>query len=172
MKNVVVGAVVVGLMGSVAYAGAPAAKGMKDEEGVKATVAEMVTRWGTHDPKQLAALYSADAVIINPWGRVAKGTAEIEKLYADEHVGATAPLKDTTETMTVTSWRSLGAGHAFVDADADLVGMKGPDGKAMPGKHHMVLVMEKKADKWLVTDARPYMFAPPMAKPAAAPMKK
>ena len=110
----------VGLMGSVAYAGAPAAKGMKDEDGVKATVAEMSTKWATHDPKQLAALFSADATIINPWGRVAKGNAEIEKMFADEQVGPTAPLKDTTQTFTVTSWRSLGAGHALVDADADM----------------------------------------------------
>ncbi len=85
----------------------------------------------------MAALYSTDATIISPWGRVAEGNAEIEKLFVDEHAAPNAPLEDTTLSLTITSWGPLDPGHAFVDADADVAGMKDPDGKSMPGKHHM-----------------------------------
>ena len=120
----------------------------------------------------MAALFSTDATIISAWGRVAKSNAEIETLFVDELTAPNAPLEDTTLSLTITSWRPLGPGHAFVDADADVAAMEDPDGKAMPVRHHMSLVLEKKADKWLVTDARAYFFTPPMAKPASAPVKK
>lgn len=160
--------------GSAFAEGKGAAKaGAKDEDAIKAVVAEFGTAWGKHDPKAMTALYADDATILNPWGRVAKGKAEVEKLFTDEHVGASAPLKDTTWTATIPMWRALGANFAFADLDADMTGMKAPDGKAMSGKHHLALVLAKKGNKWAIADARAYFLAPaappPAAKPAAAP---
>lgn len=165
MKNMLWSMVAVGALSGAAIA-APAAKA-SDEAGIKAAAAEFATTWDKHDPKALTALFTPDATVINPWGRIAKGSAEIEKLFADEH-GATGMLKGTTQAITVTMWRPMGTAWAFVDADTDLTNVKMPDGKMGAIKGHAVLTMTKKGGKWLMADVRPYMFAPAPAAPKAA----
>src|SRR5438874_448023 len=49
---------------------------------------EWTVAWDKHDPKLLASFWAEDGDLINPWGRHAKGPAEIEKLFTDEHTGA------------------------------------------------------------------------------------
>ena len=145
--------------------------GAKDEEAIKAVVNGFVDGWNKHDAKVLTGAFADDGSVINPGGRVARGKAEIEKLFTEEQAGPM--LKDSTMAMTVSNTRMVKPDVAFIDIDADLAGMKSPDGKPMPGKHHIAVVAVKKAGKWLLEDIRPYMFAwpPPgmAAKPAAAP---
>lgn len=125
---------------------------------------EWCAAWNKHDPKLMAAFFIVDGDLINPFGRHARGTAEIEKLFTDEHTGAMA---GTTYSGTVESIRYLGPNVAIVDVEAEISGMKGPNGAAAPPfKHHATWIAEKKAGKWIAHGARAYAFlsAPTPAK--------
>src|SRR5690242_4541695 len=61
---------------------------------------EWCDAWNKHDPKAMAAFWTADGDLINPFGRHAKGTAEIEKLFTEEQSG---PMKESTYAGTVES---------------------------------------------------------------------
>lgn len=148
----------------------------KDEEAIKTTITALVDGWNKHDPKAMAATFADDATLMNPPGRIAKGKAEIEKLFTDDHTGG---LKDSTMTMTPTMTRMVKPDVAVVDLDAEATGMKTPDGKPIPGKAHVITTAVKKAGKWSLQDFRAYVVVTPpppgAAKPAApapAPAKK
>jgi uncharacterized protein (TIGR02246 family) len=119
---------------------------------------EWITAWNKHDPKLMASFFVADAHLVNPFGRQARGTAEIEKLFADEHSG---PMAGTTYAGNVESIRYLGDQYAIVDVTAEIRGMKSPDGPAGPPfKHHVTWIAEKKAGNWLAHGARAFVLVP------------
>ena len=125
---------------------------------------EWCAAWNKHDPKLMAAFFVADGELINPFGRHAKGTSEIEKLFTDEQSG---PMAGTTYSGTIESIRYLTRTIAIVDVAAEITGMKAPDGSmAPPFKHHVTWIAEKKGGKWLAHGARAFVFAPAPAAPA------
>src|SRR4051794_15177962 len=125
---------------------------------------EWVAAWNRHDPKAMAAFFVADGDLINPFGRQAKGTAEIEKLFTGEQTGGMA---GTTYASTIESIRYIGKNVAIVDVAGEISGMKGPDGTAAPPfKHHATWIAEKKAGKWMADGARAFVLVP-----APAPAK-
>ncbi len=137
-----------------------AAGGPGDEQDVlKARSAEFAAAWNKHDAAAMAALWAPDGDVINPFGRVAKGRAEVEALFKDEHGG---PMKMTTYSSKVTGVRVLGDRVAVLDWEANITGMQSGDGSPLPPfPHHVVVVVQKDKDgKWMVEAARPYAFAP------------
>ena len=101
---------------------------------------EWAAAWNKNDPRLMAAFFVADGDLINPFGRHARGTAEIEKLFTDEHSGAMA---GTTYAGTIESIRYLGENRAIVDVGAEIRGMRGPGGAATPPfKHHVTWIAE------------------------------
>ncbi|HKI67962.1 MAG TPA: SgcJ/EcaC family oxidoreductase, partial [Verrucomicrobiae bacterium] len=90
---------------------------------------EWAAAWNKHDPKLMAAFWAADGDLINPFGLHARGTAELEKLFTEEHAGKMA---GTTYAGTIESIRYLGESVAIVDVAGEISGMKGPDGAAAP----------------------------------------
>ena len=117
---------------------------------------EWCAAWNKHDAKALAAFFLPDGDVINPHGRRARGTAEIEKLFADEHTGAMA---GTTYSGTIETIRYLDKNIAIVDVAGEVAGVKGPDGAtAPPFKHHVTWIAEKKGGKWLAHGARAFVF--------------
>ena len=125
---------------------------------------EWAAAWNKHDPKLIAAFFVTDGDLINPFGRHAKGTAEIEKLFTDEHAGAMA---GTTYAGTIENIRYIGKNVAIVDVAGEVSGMKDRDGAAKPPfKHHVTWIAEKKAGKWMAVGARAFvpMSAPPPEK--------
>src|SRR5262245_3280832 len=60
---------------------------------VRKSCSAFVTAWNKHDPKAMAAIFTEDATIVNPFGVKAKGRAEIEKLFTTEQTG---PLKESS----------------------------------------------------------------------------
>ena len=120
---------------------------------------EWTAAWNKHDPKQMAAFFVPDADLVNPFGRRPRGTAEIEKLFTDEHKGVMA---GTTYAGTIESIRYLGDRYAIVDVAGEIKGMKGPDGKAGPPfKHHVTWIAEKKGGQWFALGARAFALMPP-----------
>ena len=88
---------------------------------------EWITAWNKHDPKLMASFWASDGDLINPFGRHARGTAEIEKLFTEEQTGRMA---GTSYTGTVESIRYIGENVAIADVAGEIRGMKGPDGAA------------------------------------------
>ena len=125
---------------------------------------EWAAAWNKHDPKLMATLFVADGDLINPFGRHARGTAAIEKLFAEEHTG---PMAGTTYAGTIEDIRYLGDTVAIVDGAGEISGMKGPDGAAAPPfKPHVTWIAEKQAGKWMAAGARAFatLLAPAPAK--------
>ena len=119
---------------------------------------EWCAAWNKHDPKLMASVFLPNGDLINPFGRHARGTAEIEKLFTDEQAG---PMAGTTYSGTIESIRYLGRNIAIVDVAGEITGMKGPDGAAGPPfKHHVTWIAEKKAGKWMAHGARAFVTVP------------
>jgi uncharacterized protein (TIGR02246 family) len=129
-----------------------------DEAAIRKLSNDFFAAWNRHDTNAMAATFAEDGDIINPFGRVAKGRAEIEKLFTDEHAG---PFKGTTYTATV-SVRMLAPTVAIGDWDSEVTGMHDPAGKPLPPfNHHVAAAYVKKDGHWLAVVARPYAFLPP-----------
>ena len=120
---------------------------------------EWITAWNKHDPKLMASFFVSDGHLVNPFGRQARGTAEIEKLFTEEQSG---PMAGTTYAGNIESIRYLGDHYAIVDVAGEIRGMKGPNGAAGPPfKHHVTWIAEKKAGKWFAHGARAFVPVPP-----------
>ena len=125
----------------------------KDEDAIRKRHGEFMANWNKHDAKAMAAMWAEDGDLINPGGIHAKGPAEIEKFFTEEH---SAVMKGTTYSGTITDIRFAAPNVAVVDVDAVVTGMKAPDGTdAPPLKHHVTWVAVKKNRKWMALAARP-----------------
>jgi uncharacterized protein (TIGR02246 family) len=134
------------------------AAAQSDEAAIRKLSNDFFAAWSRNDVKALTATFADDADLINPFGRVAKGHAEIEKLLTEEHAG---PFKGTKYEATVTL-RMLAPTIALGDWDATVTGMHDPSGKELPPfKHHVAAVYIKRGAQWLAAAARPYAFLPP-----------
>jgi uncharacterized protein (TIGR02246 family) len=163
MKKLLLCAVLLGLIA------APAARAsQKDEDAaIQKRSDEWNAAWNSHDPKVMASFWLDNGDLIDPFGRHAQGRDAIEKLLEGDHTG-TGPMVGTTYVGTVESIRYIGKNAAIVDVTAEVSGMKGPDGAALPPlKHHVTWVAEKKDGKWMAVAARPCIAVP--LPPAAAP---
>ena len=150
-------------------AGAPcvmsAADTNSDETAIRKSVTDFVAAWNRHDAKAMTAVFAADADLINPFGRVAKGHAEIEKLFTDEH---TTVMRSSTFSIGQVDVRLLTSDVAITEYSTEISGMLDPDGKAIPAlKIHVTMVSQKKNGKWWPTVARPHAYLPTPPPPTA-----
>jgi uncharacterized protein (TIGR02246 family) len=159
MKKLLLLSVLLGLLAS------PTARADEKEDAViRKRHDEFVAAWNKHDPKLMAAFWLADGDLINPFGRHAKGTAEIEKVFVDEHGG---PMANTTYSGQIESIRYIGKNVAIVDVAGEITGMKGTDGAVVPPfKHHVTWIAEKKDGKWFAFGARAFVALSAPAAPA------
>jgi uncharacterized protein (TIGR02246 family) len=172
-EKTLVAGLILAVFATLAYA-APARAASKDEDAVKARIAEFIATFNKGDPKAVAAFFTDDAMLVNPAGASGKGTAEIEKVIGQD---LATILKDTKMDMKVVEFRAVGKDAAWIEVEHTITGAKGPDGKAMPTiTFHVPILMVKKGKTWLAAEARPYAYLPPMPAPktpaAMAPAKK
>ena len=130
-------------------------KAAEVDAGIQKCVDGFDAAWGRHDAKEMASHWLEDGDIINPFGRIANGPAEIEKLFADEHGTV---FKESTMEIKVLSSRILADGLVLVDAEANAKHALMEDGKAMDMSYHLVNVFKKTDDGWKIVSCRPYMF--------------
>jgi uncharacterized protein (TIGR02246 family) len=130
------------------------------EDAIRKLSADFAAAWAKDDTKAMAALWAPDGDLINPWLRVAKGPAEIEKLFEEEH---STLFKGTSYGLKVSGVRFLGADVAIADWESTITGMKGSGGNVVPPMppHHVTLVLQRKAGKWWIVAARPVIAPPP-----------
>src|SRR5262245_57701889 len=122
---------------------------------------QFAENWDKHDAKAMASMFADDADLINPLGRVAKGKAEIEKLYQAEHAGAFKGSHFTSDCKS--GVRVVKPDVAIVTCSFEVTGGTLPDGKPMPAmKGLYTATMVKTKNRWQVVAGRPMIpFAPP-----------
>lgn len=159
MKKLLLLSVLLGLLAS------PTARAdQKEDEAIHKRHDEWAAAWNKHDPKLMASFWLADGDLINPFGRHAKGPAEIEKLFTEEQSG---PMASSTYAGQIESIRYMGKNIAIVDVAGEITGMKGTDGNVIPPfKHHVTWIAEKKDGKWLAAGARAFVALPAPSGPA------
>lgn len=138
----------------------------KEEDAVKARVAEFIGVFNKGDAKAIAAFWTEDGTLVNPAGKAGKNRAEVEQVIATD---LATILKGTQMEMTVVGFRAIGKDAAWIDIDHVVKGAHAPDGSAMPTMtFHVPALMLKKGKTWMIADARPYAFLmPPPPKTAA-----
>ena len=141
-----------------------ASGGTDDSEVVKTRAKEFIAAWQKHDPKALAALWADDGDLINPWGRWAKGRAEVEALFRDEQTGK-GPLRESTMALSEDSVRFPAADVAVHDWTATCTGVLAPDGTKQTSAFHVTMVWKKAGGTWSVYSARPYLKENPPGAP-------
>jgi len=130
----------------------------REEEAIHTRTEEFVTAWNKHDTRTMSTFFAEDADIINPFGRVAKGRSEIERLFKDEHSGG---LKNSRMTVRPESIRLLAPDIAITDHAYELTGIRDPQGKDVPTmRGHLTEVLRKSGDMWMSVASRPMVPLP------------
>ena len=166
-------ALILALAVSAGAARTAAAAASKDEDAVKARVAEFIDLFNKGDAKGMSAFWVEDGSLVNPAGVTGKGPAEIEKVIEGD---VTTILKGAKMEMKVVQFRPVGKDAAWVELEHSATGAHGPDGKPLPPlTFHVPCLMVKKGKSWMIAEARPYAYLPPPPKggaPTPAPAKK
>lgn len=125
---------------------------------------EFESAWNAHDAKKMAAVWAEDGDLINPFERVERNRAAIEKLFVEEQGG---PMKASTYKIESSTLREIGKDVAVGDWTSVVTGIVGPDGKAQPQfRHHVTQVFVKIGGRWELEAARGYVFAGAPPEPA------
>jgi len=158
MRKAFLGVVALNLLALGAFAADTATQAIEKRTG------EFVAAWNRHDSTALAAFWLPDGDLLNPFGRWAKGRAEVAKLLGEEH---STVMKATTFTVDAVWVRTPSPNVAVADWDITIAGMTGPDGSMMPAqKMHVAMVWIKKGGTWSIMAGRPMIPAPlPSAPP-------
>lgn len=135
----------------------------KENEGIQKVAQDFFAAWNKNDVAGLTSCWADDATLINPFGRVAHGKAEIQQLLAEEQ---TTVFRGSIAAVLEVKTRHLGSGLAFFDTEMTVDNAHGPDGSALPQmRFHLAGVAQMKGNKWQWLEARPYAFLPPPAAP-------
>jgi len=118
---------------------------------------EFVAAWNKNDARALTALFTTDGDLINPAGRVARGTTGVETLLTEEHNGQ---FKGTRLSLPQKHLRFLKQDIAIVDYEYEISHVRGSDGKETSIKGLVSNVLHKNGDKWLIAACRPSIPAP------------
>jgi uncharacterized protein (TIGR02246 family) len=140
-----------------------------DEDAIKARVADFIATFNKGDAKAVAAFFAPDATLVNPAGVRATGSAEIEKLIANDIASF---LKDAKMDMKLVQFRGIDKTAAWIEIEHTATGAHGPGGKVMNVTFHVPALMLKKGKNWMIAEARPYAYLPPPPAAPAAPAKK
>ena len=127
------------------------------EAAIRATDEVFAAAWNRHDAKAMAATWSQDGDLVNPFGRAAKGRAGIETMIGEEHASA---FKRSTYTPGPMSIRFIEPSVAVAESDTQINGIVNPDGTSAPAMNvHITRVLQRRNGKWLTVTARPVIYA-------------
>ena len=126
------------------------------ESAIRATDQAFATAWNHHDAKAMAATWTKDGDLVNPFGRAAKGRANIETMISGEHAVA---FKNSTYTPGTMSIRFIQPTIAVADSDTVITGAVNMDGTSSPAMNvHIMRIVQKVNGQWLTVAARPVMY--------------
>jgi uncharacterized protein (TIGR02246 family) len=127
---------------------------MKDEIGDEERIREVESAydraWGSSDVEALVACFSADAVLVNPRGEVARGTGEIREALSRFLWG---PAKDSIHQSRIIRIHFATADVAIVDGEASISG-----GRGSPITHRFTDILLRKEGTWRIAHVRAYFL--------------
>jgi uncharacterized protein (TIGR02246 family) len=123
----------------------------KDERAIQKQIDAFVAAWNKHDTRSMANVYSEDADLINPIGRIAKSRTEIELLFRDEHAG---PFKQSHFSAIPQSTRLLAPDLAVITQAFEVSGATDDSGSSTTLRGHFTNVMKKHGHSWQVLVCR------------------
>src|SRR5580698_1016746 len=119
------------------------------EEGIQHTLNDFASAWNTHDPSALSIVFTEDADYTNVRGLTAHGRADIQQFHAKPF---STFFKDSNLKITGKKIRVINPDLAAVDVWWELTGALSPDGKPIPfRKGLMILIMAHNGDKWMIS---------------------
>ncbi len=133
----------------VAVMASPAKKGdPTDEEAIRKMVADYDEAWNKADLKGVTAFFAQDAVFTEAQGNVARGRAEIEKMYNEWLTSTYRGSRSHVETRAI---RFLKPDAAVADGTWEDTGVRGPDGNELPPIRGVWTdVVAKQGGKWKI----------------------
>lgn len=126
----------------------------KVEDQIRKEVADFVQAWNGQDARLAASFFTEDGVRVGAFGDRQEGRAQLEAAYSRLFSGPLSRGRVEQEPGTV---RLLGPDLALWQGGLEI---QPPGGPAIRG--HVVQVMKRVGDRWLVLEAHPKFFPPPV----------
>lgn len=125
------------------------------EEAIYRENEAFLEAWNRGDARAAASFFTEDGVRVGAFGDIQRGRAEIEAAY-NRLLRQTMP--GATASMERGSIRMLTPDLALWQGGLEITPVSGP-----PMKGHVVQVMRRVGERWLVVEAHPKFFPPPTA---------
>jgi uncharacterized protein (TIGR02246 family) len=122
----------------------------EDEERIREVESAYDRAWGCSDVEALVACFTADAVLVNPRGEVARGTGEIGEALGSFLRG---PAKDSIHESQIIQIHFATADVAIVDGEASISGDSGS-----PITHRFTDILVRKEGTWRIAHVRAYFL--------------
>jgi uncharacterized protein (TIGR02246 family) len=125
-----------------------------DEAAVRAVAAHETAAWEKFDPKEIASLYTSDAIWQNPFGVRLHGSAELEKFLTRLFARPGYRAAKDTDAAKITDVRFPSSTVAVVWSEESSQGQIDDEtGKPMLPRHsHYLEVMVKKGGVWKISE--------------------
>jgi uncharacterized protein (TIGR02246 family) len=128
-----------------------------DDQAIKDRINEFTAAWNKDDAKAMAAVFTEDGSLINPFTVEGHGRDEVEKIFTKEH---TQLFKGSTYTASDVKIQWITPDVALADVTGHISGIKAADGSAAPDfPHHVSWLWVKKDGKWMTAAARAFQFS-------------
>ncbi|HTL28752.1 MAG TPA: SgcJ/EcaC family oxidoreductase [Tepidisphaeraceae bacterium] len=128
-----------------------------DDQAIKDRINEFSAAWNKDDAKAMAAVFTEDGSLINPFAAEAHSRDEIEKIFTKEHAQM---FKGSTYTASDIKIQWITPDVALADVTGSISGIKSADGSAAPDfPHHVSWLWVKKDGKWMTAAARAFQFS-------------
>lgn len=124
-----------------------------DEEAIYREVRAFTEAWNRGNAKALAEFFTEDAVRVGAFGDIQRGRAEIEAAYSRLLHGT---MPGATVRQEQGSIRMLTPDLAVWQGGIEVT----PAGVSPSLKGHVVQVMRRVGERWLVVEAHPKFFPP------------
>ena len=127
-----------------------------DEAAIRALEAAYDRAWNAADLSGLTAPFTPDATIVDPFGGVSAGRAEIERLLAALLAGGG---RGSTHASSIIGVRFVTDDVALADGEAVIEGLREAGGGVMPTLvHRFTDVLVRCDGSWRIAQVRAYVF--------------
>jgi len=121
-----------------------------DEQVIRQEVEAFSQAWNTGDTQALAVFFTEDAVRVDAFGDVQRGRGEIATAFRSLLHGRMAGARVRVEPGTV---RLLSPELALWQGGMEILLPQGP-----PLRGHVLHVMRREGNRWLILEAHPKLF--------------
>lgn len=127
-----------------------------DEAAIRTLEAAYDADWNAADLGALTSRFTLDATVVDPFGGVSSGRAEIEWLLGTLLAGSG---RGSTHSSTIQGVRFVTDDVALADGEAVIEGLRRPDGSGIPPiVHRFTDVLVRGRGGWRIAQVRAYVL--------------